>query len=358
MENQLQATTGNQLSANSMTSPEVNRAIAQVQVQVMMAKQFPRNQIQALQSIKEACKRIRLAENAIYSYPRGGQRIEGPSIRLAEMIAQNWGNIDFGVNELERRPGRDKEPGESLVMAFCIDYQTNTRRQTTFTIPHVRYSRNKGNTPLIDPRDVDEMILNKAARRLRACIMAIIPGDIIDEAVEQCNRTLKGNNDKPLPDRIRNMMEAFQELGVRQEVLEKYLGWNMDACIESDIVRLGKIYKSLKDGMSRPEDWFEMQSSKNSNNHDKKPNPKFKLAEDVESAPKSEPTPESKPEEPPPVSKSVADLFEWWQTEEGQAFEKRMIQEKTWGDNEVSDALNEESGELAQRLLDHIKMSQ
>lgn len=30
-------------------------------------------------------KRKSLAESAIYSYPRGGQRVSGPSIRLAEV---------------------------------------------------------------------------------------------------------------------------------------------------------------------------------------------------------------------------------------------------------------------------------
>jgi len=255
--NEIQTTAGTAPSLAFAGNVESNRAMALVQAQTIMAKQFPRNQIQARNDIIEACKRRRLAEAAIYSYPRGGTKVEGPSIRLAESIAQNWGNIDFGVTELERKPERNGKPGESLVMAFCIDFQTNTRRQTTFSVPHIRYSRAKGNTKLTDPRDIDEMILNKAARRLRACILAIIPGDVIEEAVEQCNKTLAGRSDKPLIDRVKDMVKLFGEVGVSQEKLEKRLGHKVDACLEIDIVNLGKIYKSLKDEMSKPEDWFD-----------------------------------------------------------------------------------------------------
>ena len=117
---------------------EASRAMAQVQAQVMIAKQFPRNQVQALAGIIEACKRPQLAESAIYSYPRGGKRVEGPSIRLAEAIAQGWGNIDFGVVELERRQGTADAPGESkptpegkpfsLFRTFAIPAPKATRR--------------------------------------------------------------------------------------------------------------------------------------------------------------------------------------------------------------------------------------
>jgi hypothetical protein len=250
MNKNLQVSTPNALVAGAMGSVESNRAIAEVQGQVLMAKQFPRDQIQARANIIEACKRPRLAETAIYSYPRGGSRVEGPSVRLAEMLAQYWGNIDFGIVELEQKKG------ESVMMSYCRDIQTNTRRQMVFNVPHVRYTRAKGNTELTDPRDIYEMVANMGARRLRACILAIIPGDIIEEAIEQCNKTLAGASDEPLIDRIKKMVAAFVNIGVSQAMLEKRLGHKMDASLPTEIVQLRKIYKSLQDGMSKPDDWF------------------------------------------------------------------------------------------------------
>ena len=63
----------------------------------------------------------------MYEFPRGNEKITGPSIRLAEAIAQNWGNIDFGFMELEQRNGA------SQVMAYAWDLETNSRQTKLFT---------------------------------------------------------------------------------------------------------------------------------------------------------------------------------------------------------------------------------
>ncbi|MFA1738040.1 hypothetical protein [Lysinibacillus fusiformis] len=70
-----------------------SREMEEVKGQIFMAKQFPRNVFQAEQRVLDTCKRPALAQVAMYQYPRGGQRVTGPSIRLAEAIAQNWGNL-------------------------------------------------------------------------------------------------------------------------------------------------------------------------------------------------------------------------------------------------------------------------
>src|SRR5690554_970112 len=126
------------------------RQMQEVKGMVFMAKQFPRDIDQSIQRILKACERKSLAEQAIYEYPRGGTKVSGPSIRLAEAIAQNWQNIDFGIVELEQ------QPGESSVMAYAWDLETNTRQTKIFTVPHVRATK-KGNYRLTDPRDIYEM---------------------------------------------------------------------------------------------------------------------------------------------------------------------------------------------------------
>ena len=89
------------------------RQMQEVKGMVFMAKQFPRDMSASYQRIMRACERKVLAENAAYQYPRGQEKVSGPSIRLAEVLAQNWGNMDFGVIELEQRPG------ESTAMSYC-----------------------------------------------------------------------------------------------------------------------------------------------------------------------------------------------------------------------------------------------
>lgn len=234
------------------TEMMVTRQAQEVQAAMVIAKRFPRDQVTAYNRIVQACKRKTLAEGAMYEYPRGGQKVTGPSIRLAEAIAQNWGNIDFGIMELEQKNG------ESHVMAYAWDLETNTRQTKLFSVPHIR-STKKGNIPLTDPRDIYEMVANQGARRMRACILGVIPGDVVEAAVKQCEETLASGEKKPTVDLVREMAGIFQdEFGVPLEAIEKYIGCSSKAFSMRDLVRLRKVYSSLHDGMAKREDYFEL----------------------------------------------------------------------------------------------------
>src|SRR5690554_4013476 len=180
-----------------------SREVEEVKGQIFMARQFPRNVFQSEQRILDACKRPDLAQAAVYSYPRGGTKVEGPSIRLAEVLAQNWGNLAFGIKELEQREG------ESVAMAYAWDLETNVRQEKVFTVKHIRKAKGQLKK-LDDPRDIYELVANNGSRRLRACILGVIPGDIIEAAVQECNRTLANQSKGPLKDRIANALKAFK----------------------------------------------------------------------------------------------------------------------------------------------------
>lgn len=233
----------------AMADAEQQRAIAETQAAMVIAKRFPRDQMQAMDRIQQAFTRPSLAEVALYSYARGGTDITGPSIRAAETIAQNWGNIQFGVRELSQAHG------ESEVEAFAWDIETNTRQVKVFKVPHVRYTKSDGNKPLKDPRDIYEMIANQGARRLRACILGIIPGDVVEAAMNQAEVTLK-TKAEVTPERLKGLLEKFAEYGVTQEQIEAYIQRRLDAMTPALLVRMGKVYNSLKEGMSKPSDWF------------------------------------------------------------------------------------------------------
>lgn len=236
-------------SDGAMVATEQHRAIQEVQAAMVIAKRFPRDQYAAYERIINACKRPTLAEGALYAYPRGGTTVTGPSIRLAEAVAQAWGNLQFGIRELSQ------SDGESEVEAFAWDVETNTRQVKVFKVRHQRKARGSIQN-LTDPRDVYELVANQGARRLRACILGVIPGDVIESAVRQCEKTMQGNTDKPLEDRIRDMVVYFKELGVTKDMLEQRLGHKIEATIDVELVNMKKIYQSLRDGMSQRKDWF------------------------------------------------------------------------------------------------------
>ncbi|WPK12279.1 hypothetical protein R6U77_00910 [Lysinibacillus louembei] len=246
-----------QFQGGALAMASASREMEEVKGQIFMAKQFPRNIFAAEQRILDTCKRPALAAVAMYRYPKGGTNVTGPSIRLAEAIAQNWGNLSYGIQELEQRNG------ESVAKAFCWDLETNVRQEKVFTVKHAIGLKGGKLKQLTDPRDVYEKVANDGARRLRACILGVIPGDVIDKAVQQCTDTLAGNSQGPLKDRVAKMLEGFKNhYRVTQEMVEEKFGYSANSFTEFDYVELVNIANSLKDGMSKVEDWFNKEDAK------------------------------------------------------------------------------------------------
>ena len=237
--------------ASAAVESESHRAIAEVQAAIMLAKRFPRDQVEATDRVLQSCCRPTLAESAVYSYTKGGQEVTGPSIRLAEAIAQCWGNLQFGIRELAQGGGK------STVEAFAWDVETNTRQVKVFEVPHVRHTR-QGAKLLTDPRDIYEMVANQGARRLRACILGVVPGDVVDAAVTQCETTLRTKVDVT-PEGIKALLTAFSEIGVSADQIAQKLGHKVDSIVPAEIVRLRKIFRGIKDGYSTAEAEFPRQ---------------------------------------------------------------------------------------------------
>lgn len=235
---------------------EKTRALQEVQGAIFMARQFPRNEVQAQRKILESAKRLTLAEKATYCYPRGGQQVKGPSVRAAENIAKIWGNISYGIKELSQNIAEHS----SEVLAYAWDLETNVRAERIFKVPHTRYTKNGGNQILTDPRDIYEKIANDGARRKRAVLLEILPGDVVEDFLNECEKTLIGSNTKPLKERISDMLKVFEELGVTQEMIEKRIGTKCDNFIPKNIVDLGSIYNSIKNNFAPIEQYFEMPS--------------------------------------------------------------------------------------------------
>lgn len=229
----------------------MSRQAQEVQAAMVVAKRFPRDTEEALTRILKACERSTLAEQASYEYARGGSKVTGPSIRLAETLAQNWGNLDFGVVELEQRNG------ESMVMAYAWDLETNCRQTKVFAVPHVRKTQ-KDTKYLDDPRDIYETVANQGARRLRACILGIIPGDIVDAALNKCEQTLKSSaRKKPLSERVADMVRAFAGIDVTESQLAAFLNkQNAAEFNEQDVLRLGKVFVAIRDNLARKDEQF------------------------------------------------------------------------------------------------------
>ena len=284
-----------QKSSGALAKSDQHRALAEIQGRLMIARANPRSPVAAVDRILNACTRIGLAEAAIYQYARGGTDISGPSIRLAEAIGQEWTNMEFGFRELYRGVGDDGVTF-SEIEAFAWDLEKNTRRSVTFRIRHWRDRKNGAGYRLTDERDIYELTANMAQRRVRACILAIVPGDVVEAAVNQCELTLNTRADTSA-EAMQKLVSAFSALGITQQQIEKRIQRRLDSIQPAQVVSLRKIYASLRDDMSKPGDWFELVEKDEAKEPPKSVRETIKDYMDIRKPKAAPPKPEPKPEE-------------------------------------------------------------
>lgn len=257
MSNVIESPFGNaraELAQTAGARQSQSRELADLQVTYLMAQQFPRDEKASMDRILNAFTRLSLAEKSQYEYARGGSEIRGPSIKAMEAIAIEWGNIDVAWRVCSR--GVDaKGVGFSEVEAWATDTQTRARKRIGFVVSHWRDTK-QGGYPLKDERDIYELCANMAQRRVRACIQAVIPADVVEAAMEQADTTLEKIDTSR--EAMAKMLVAFEPFGVTRAHIEKRIQRTLDTIKPTQVVSLKRIYASLRDGMSAPADWFDM----------------------------------------------------------------------------------------------------
>lgn len=233
------------------TAVEQTRAAAEVLAAVRVAQECPRDLQMARTTMQDSCRQMYLAERAFYRFPRGGQTVTGPTVHLARELARCFGNVQYGIAELSR----DDQYGQSEMIAFAWDVQTNTRNSNTFIVPHLR-DKKGGPERLIDVRDIYENNANNGARRMRQAIYSILPPWFTEEAQEICRQTLKNGGGRPLSHRIGDAIAGFKKLGVSLDRIESKLGTPKDRWDDMDVAQLGIVFRSIEAREVRIEDEF------------------------------------------------------------------------------------------------------
>lgn len=217
---------------------EQERAVAEAQGQLILAKKFPRELNGAHAELMAACKSKAFADVAFYSVPNRGS---GPSIRFAEEVARVYGNFQYGHRELSR------DDNKSEVEVYAWDMEKNNRSIRQITVKHVLDTKN-GPKPLRDQADIDNKIANVASKQVRGRIMALMPKWLVEDAIQECRKTIAGNNEEPIESRVRKMTQAFARWGLTPKDIEKYLGHSLDQTVADEIVELTGVFNALKEG--------------------------------------------------------------------------------------------------------------
>ena len=228
---------------------ESERAVAEARGQMQLAKMFPRDLNQVMLEVTHACKLSAMADVAFYTVKQGGSNVTGASIRLAEQLATSLGNIEWGHRELSRQEGTDTNFGRSEIEVYAWDKEKNVRSTRQITVLHVIDTR-EGPRRLRDQRDIDNKIANVASKQMRGRLLALLPKWLVEMATQECRKTIAGDNDVPLEQRVRTMVQAFDKFGVKINLLEAFIGKPLKDIIPDDLVDLQGAYSRLKEGAS------------------------------------------------------------------------------------------------------------
>jgi hypothetical protein len=192
------------------------------------------------------------AESCFYRLEREdkktGQKsiIEGPSIRLAEIIANSWGNIRIAT----RIVGND---GKFITaQGACHDLESNV-----IQVVEVKRSicTSKRFTFSADMQVVTGNAAASIARR--NAILAVIPQAIFKNLYAKIKTKAIGDVQNNLENRRAKMLKTYALAGVNSEMLCKHLGVQAVEDITAEmVVNLASLWNALRDGQTTIEETF------------------------------------------------------------------------------------------------------
>lgn len=235
---------------------------AMVEARFLVALRRPRDIDDFRARLLKDCQRPKFAEVAIYKLPRGGKTIEGPSIRFIEAAVRAWGNVDSTTHVIYE----DEE--KMILRAVVTDLETNATYSSEHRIAKTVERRQKpkneasivgqrinsyGDPVFIVPATDDELMqkINAiASRAIRTNGLRLIPGDIVEEAVDEIQATL-AKKDAQDPDAARKKIaDAFAQLNIKPSDLREYLGHPLDQCSPAQLADLRAVYAAIRDGQT------------------------------------------------------------------------------------------------------------
>ena len=222
------------------------REKAQIDTQVATARAFPRLVKQSLdEAVMMATMDYETAESCNYSLPRGGKIIQGPGVRLAEILLQSWGNMRADTKVIEETTKH--VVSESMVW----DLQKNN----AVKIAVKRSIMSKSGRMNEDMITVTGNAANSIA--FRNAIFKVIPRAITDKVYAAVMVKLIGE-EGDFQKKLRGILDAFKKKYEKdQNQVLSLIGKNMIKDVTpKDVVLLMGLGTALKDGALTIESLF------------------------------------------------------------------------------------------------------
>jgi len=212
MEGEMESTTEEQDSPMAMAIVGATMR-AELDQQIVTARANPRGIKKFVtEALDLACLSEAIASECYFVLPRGGKKIEGPAVRLAEIVQYAWGNSQSGSQVIDE--------GEEFVTAQGVFYDMERNNRVTAIVKR-RILDSHGNRFNIDMIGVTGQAACSIARR--NAIFQGIPKALWNSIYEAARKCAAGN----IKSLVTNRTEALNYLarkGVTQDTVIAALG--------------------------------------------------------------------------------------------------------------------------------------
>lgn len=222
---------------------------AQIDVQISTAKAYPRNIKRATENaLAVVTMDVETASTCTYALPRGGKPISGPSVHLAKILSQTWGNLRVEAKVIAI------EAKQVVSQAVAFDLENNLAIKV-----EVRRSIMTKTGRMSD--DMVAVTGNAAnAIALRNAVLSVIPKAVVDKVYKAAQQTITGDisDETKFIARRKKVVDGFiQTYNATEKEVLSLIGKNAVEHITPDnLVILIGIAQSLKDGDATTDEVF------------------------------------------------------------------------------------------------------
>lgn len=218
------------------TAQEISRV--EIDVQIATAKRYPRSITNfKQQALEMATLDEETAASMFYTLPRAGKKIQGPSIRMAEVVGTCYGNLRYGARIVSI------DAKFITAQGACHDLEKNI----AITYEVQRRITNKSGTRYND--DMIQTTGNAAMSiALREAIFRVVPRSLFNSIYEQAKLASIGKA-KTMSEQRHAAFDWFKKAGATEPQLLAFLERKgIDDVTIDDIITLRGLVTSIKDG--------------------------------------------------------------------------------------------------------------
>jgi len=230
---------------------------AAIDTQVATAKKYPRNLTRVrLNSIAIATMNKETAEACRYAKPVGGRSVTGPSVHLARIIAQQYGNI--------RVQQRIKQITDKSIIAEAVAFDMETNYAVCVEARRSIIDK-KGNRYTESVIETNAMAILAIAER--NAVLKVVPKSIIDNVYDEAFKCANGDlsdSAKLLQARDKAFEIFKSEYGATEEEVLACLGIKTKEAIKAEhIADLRGYHQALKDKEVTADELFKRNKERN-----------------------------------------------------------------------------------------------